>query len=150
MPDGKHRLLLVDLTADQIASAKVENGTRKRITHAVIVPGVGQRFGTLKQCTKYYDAWSQLYPLILERGEKIDGNHIDIDSFRSDGNLSLKLAELYDSREGALSLVERDRLRRQLHGSAPADGHDRPTTGCAPILALVAVALMLLILQVQG
>ena len=146
MTDRKHRLLLVDLTADQIARAKVENGQRKRITHAVIVPGVGQRFGTLKQCAKYYDAWNQLYPLILERGQKVHGSHIDIDNFRSDGNLSLNLAELYDSRERALSAAERDRLRRQLHGSILSDGHERQPTGCAPILVLVAAAAVLVIL----
>ena len=65
MADDKYRLLLVQLTADQIGRAKVENGPRKQITHAVMVPGVGQRFGTLKQCTRYYDAWNQLYPLLL-------------------------------------------------------------------------------------
>ena len=150
MADDKYRLLLVQLTADQIGRAKVENGPRKQITHAVMVPGVGQRFGTLKQCTRYYDAWNQLYPLLLQRGEKVPGSYVEIDSFETDPDLSLKLAELHDSYERALPTAERDRLRRQLHGSVPSNERERPTSGCAVVLALVAGALMLVILQTQG
>ena len=75
MARNKYRLLLIELTADQSDHAKTQNGPRKRITHAVMVPGVGQRFGTLNQCTQYYQAWEQLYSsLLLRRGEQLRGS----------------------------------------------------------------------------
>ena len=150
MADDKYRLLLVDLTADQIARAKVENGPRKQITHAVMVPGVGQRFGTLKQCIRYYDAWNQLYPLLLQRGEEVRGSYVEIDRFETDPDLSLKLAELHDSYERALPAAERNLLRQRLHGSVLSAERERPASGCAVVLILVVAALMLVSLQTQG
>ena len=50
----KHNLTLVTLSDEQVAKAKVANGPRKRITHALICGPHGQMFGTEKQCLKYW------------------------------------------------------------------------------------------------
>ena len=123
----KYRLLLVELTVDQIERAKTLNGPRKRITHAVMVLSIGQRFGTLKQCSQYYEAWSQLYyPLLLRRGEQLYGGNVEIDDYESDADLSLKLAELYDLRERALPEQKRDMLRQRPNG--PATSGEPPSS----------------------
>ena len=150
MVHNKYRLLLGELTIDQIERAKVENGPRKQITHVVMVPGVGQRFGTLTQCTRYYDAWNQLYPLLLQPGEEARGRYVEIDSFETDPDLSLKLAELHDSCERALPSVEQHRSPQRLHGSVLANERERPASGCAVVLVLVVAVLMLVISQIQG
>ena len=146
MARKKYRLLLIELTADQSEHAKMLNGPRKRITHAVMVPGVGQRFGTLKQCKRYYQAWEQLYSsLLLRRGEQLRGSEIEIKNFGTDPDLSVKLGELYDSRERELPAAERDKLRRQLHGPDASSRRERPAAGCAVVLALAVTALVLMV-----
>ena len=57
MPRRKHPLILVKLTQDQISRAKEINGSRKRITHALLCGPYGQIFGTEKQCLNYFTAW---------------------------------------------------------------------------------------------
>ena len=144
MSRNKYRLLLIELTTEQREHANVVNGPRKRITHAVMVLGIGQRFGTLKQCTRYYQAWEQLYSsLLLRRGEQLRGSEIEIDNFETDPDLSVKLAELYDSRERRLPTAERDKLRRRLHGPDASSERERPAAGCAVVLAIAVAALCL-------
>ena len=46
----KHNLTLVILTPEQIARAKEANGSRKRITHALVCGPYGRMFGTERQC----------------------------------------------------------------------------------------------------
>ena len=53
----KHNLTLVTLTPNQILRAKEVNGKRKQITHALICGPYGQRFGTERQCLKYFNGW---------------------------------------------------------------------------------------------
>ena len=53
----KHNLTLVILTPAQIARAREANGSRKRITHALVCGPYGQMFGTERQCRKYFAAW---------------------------------------------------------------------------------------------
>ena len=53
----KHNLTLVTLTPEQIARAREANGTRTRITHALVCGPYGQMFGTERQCRKYFAAW---------------------------------------------------------------------------------------------
>ena len=53
----KHNLTLVILTPEQIARAKEANGSRKRITHALVCGPHGQMFGTERQCLKYFTVW---------------------------------------------------------------------------------------------
>ena len=53
----KHNLTLVILTPEQIARAQEANGTRTRITHALVCGPYGQMFGTQRQCLKYFTAW---------------------------------------------------------------------------------------------
>ncbi|MYD92875.1 MAG: hypothetical protein F4Y02_04125 [Chloroflexi bacterium] len=53
----KHNLTLVVLTPEQIACARDANGSRKRITHALVCGPHGQMFGTERQCLKYFTLW---------------------------------------------------------------------------------------------
>ena len=53
----KHNLTLVFLTPEQIARAREANGSRKRITHALVCGPYGQMFGTERQCLKYFTLW---------------------------------------------------------------------------------------------
>ena len=53
----KHNLTLVVLTPEQIGRAKKANGSRSRITHALICGPYGQMFGTERQCRKYFTLW---------------------------------------------------------------------------------------------
>ena len=146
MARKKYRLLLIELTADQSEHARALNGPRKRITHAVMVPGVGQRFGTLKQCTRYYQAWEQLYSsLLLRLGEQLRGSEIEIENFETDPDLSVKLWELYDSRERELPAAERGKLRRRMHGPDASIKRERPAAGCAVVLVMTVAALVLMV-----
>ena len=52
----KYDLTLVTLSQEQIAKAKKANGTRKRITHALVCGPYGQILGTEAQCLKYWEA----------------------------------------------------------------------------------------------
>ena len=54
----KYDLTLVTLSQEQIANAKKANGTRKRITHALVCGPYGQILGTEAQCLKYWEAWN--------------------------------------------------------------------------------------------
>ena len=53
----KHNLTLVILTPEQIARAREANGSRKRITHALLCGPYGQMFGTEEECRKYFTLW---------------------------------------------------------------------------------------------
>lgn len=65
----KHNLTLVKLTAEQIARAKEANGSRKRITHALICGPYGQFFGTEKQCLRYFTVWDPAYGIEVLPGK---------------------------------------------------------------------------------
>lgn len=90
-----HRLLLVTLTPDQIAKAKQANGKRKQITHALVCGPYGQIFGTEKFCSKYFDVWVEIFPLIFSRRVKT-GRH-SIRDFKSTSDMVTKLIEVHDS-----------------------------------------------------
>ena len=53
----KHNLTLVVLNPEQIACAREANGSRKRITHALVCGPHGQMFGTERHCLKYFTLW---------------------------------------------------------------------------------------------
>ena len=53
----KHNLTLVILTPEQIAHAREANGSRMRITHALVCGPYGQMFGTERACRKYFTLW---------------------------------------------------------------------------------------------
>lgn len=53
----KHNLTLVILTPEQVARAREANGSRKRITHALVCGPYGQMFGAERQCLKCFTAW---------------------------------------------------------------------------------------------
>ena len=106
----KYSIVLVALNQEQIAKAKEVNGKRKRITHALICGPYGQIFGTERQCTRYYDAWSVqgIFPNILTEGVKTD--KYEVSSFESTFNLVNKLIAFNDAAVGnqrtAKSLAE--------------------------------------------
>ena len=73
--------MLVTLSEDQIALAKVANGPRKRITHALICGLYGKLFGTERQCLKYYPAWKDIFPKLFSRAYRTSAYEIaDFDS----------------------------------------------------------------------
>jgi len=57
----ENTLILVALNEEQISQAKVVNGQRKKITHALLCGSYGQIFGTEKQCSKYYNVWEDIF-----------------------------------------------------------------------------------------
>lgn len=57
----ENSLILVALSEEQISQAKAVNGQRKKITHALLCGSYGQMFGTEKQCSKYYNAWKDIF-----------------------------------------------------------------------------------------
>ena len=65
----KHNLTLVILTREQITQAKEANGSRKRITHALVCGPYGQMFGTEKQCLKYFTAWDPDHRIEVAPGQ---------------------------------------------------------------------------------
>ena len=65
----KHNLTLVILTPEQIARAKEANGSRKRITHALVCGPHGQMFGTERQCLKYFAVWDPDHRIQVEPGQ---------------------------------------------------------------------------------
>ena len=92
----KHNITLVTLSPDQISWAKEANGSRKRITHALICGPYGQRFGTEKQCLKYFTAWDPgqpqpLFPTLFDKAVKT-GTY-EITDYESTCELTMKLFE---------------------------------------------------------
>jgi len=87
-------LILVTLNQEQIDGAKKSNGSRKRITHALICGEYGQIFGTEKQCRKYYSAWINVLPLIFK--EAIESTSFVIENYESTFNLVNKLIDIHD------------------------------------------------------
>lgn len=74
----KPDLLLVTLTTSQIQQAKVTNGKRKKITHAVVCSHYGQMFGTELQCRKYFSVWSQIFvPSLFARAIETDSYRLE-------------------------------------------------------------------------
>ena len=65
----KHNLTLVILAPEQIARARAANGSRKRITHALVCGPYGQMFGTERQCRKYFTAWDPDHRIEVAPGQ---------------------------------------------------------------------------------
>ncbi|MCY4431899.1 MAG: hypothetical protein OXC11_16120, partial [Rhodospirillales bacterium] len=65
----KHNLTLVILTPEQIARARAANGSRKRITHALVCGPYGQMFGTERQCLKYFTVWDPDHRIEVAPGQ---------------------------------------------------------------------------------
>lgn len=65
----KHNLTLVILTPEQIARAKEANGSRKRITHALVCGPYGQMFGSERQCLKYFTLWDPDHRIEVAPGQ---------------------------------------------------------------------------------
>ncbi|MYD97658.1 MAG: hypothetical protein F4X98_09760 [Gammaproteobacteria bacterium] len=65
----KHNLTLVILTQEQIARAREANGSRKRITHALVCGPYGQMFGTEQQCLRYFTLWDPDHRIEVAPGQ---------------------------------------------------------------------------------
>ena len=92
---GKHELVLVALNEEQIAKAKEANGSRKRITHALLCGPYGQMFGTEKQCLKYYVVWRNIFPSLFSKS--IETTNYKITEYSSTFDLVNKLIDAEDS-----------------------------------------------------
>ena len=104
----KHNLTLVRLNPDQISRAKEANGSRKRITHALICVPYGQMFGTENQCRKYFTVWDPAYRLEVSPGKfesmfpnlfdkSVETDAYDIVDYKSTFNLVHKLLDASES-----------------------------------------------------
>ena len=91
----RHELIQVSLNDEQIARAKEANGSRKRITHALLCGPHDQMFGTEKQCLKYYLAWRDIFPALFSKG--VETTNHEIAEYRSTFDLVNKLIEVDDS-----------------------------------------------------
>ena len=91
----ENNLILVSLTDDQISKAKDKNGSRKRITHALVVGNHGTMFGTEKQCRKYYSAWSDIFIHLFNKYYETD--QYEFKTFKCSGNVVEKLFNESDS-----------------------------------------------------
>lgn len=65
-------LILAKLSEDQILKAKEVNGKNNRMTHVLICGKYGQRFGTEKQCLKYFDAWKDIFKDLFNEVKRLD------------------------------------------------------------------------------
>lgn len=95
-----NELILAKLNADQIRNARAANGSRKRITHALICGQYGRIYGTEKQCLKYFEAWNPrqpnpIFPALFSTARKVD--HYEINDYRTTFNLVMKLITVQDS-----------------------------------------------------
>ena len=101
-------LVLVTLNPEQIRRAKEANGSRKRITHALVCGRHGQMFGTENQCLKYFEAWNpnrrievapdkfeRMFPGLFERAVTTD--EYQITEYKSTWDLVGKLIEASES-----------------------------------------------------
>ena len=68
----EERLILAKLNPEQIEKAKEVNGKSKRITHVLIAGSYGNRFGTEKQCLKYYNAWKDIFKELFSESRKVE------------------------------------------------------------------------------
>ena len=91
----RNELILVSLSEEQIAKAKDANGSRKRITHALICGPHGQMLGTEKQCLKYYLVWRDIFPALFSKG--VEMTEFEITDYRSTFDLVNRLLEADDS-----------------------------------------------------
>ena len=90
----RSELILVSLSEEQIAKAKDANGSRKRITHALICGPHGQMFGTQKQCLKYYLVWRDIFPALFSKG--VEKAEYEITDYCSTFDLVNRLIEADD------------------------------------------------------
>ena len=90
-------LVLVSLTAEQIAKAKEKNGQRKQITHALVVGKHGIMYGTEKQCRKYYSVWCDIFKHLF--GNCYETGQYQLNDFKDSGNVVMSLIEDSDKQE---------------------------------------------------
>ena len=105
----QYNLTLVDLTPEQIQKAKEANGSRKRITHALICGPYGQMFGTERQCLKYFTVWDPDYRIEVAPGKfnavfpelfdkAVKTTQFEITDYKSTWDLVGKLIEVTEHR----------------------------------------------------
>ncbi|EKO3379628.1 hypothetical protein ACEQ7L_000772 [Vibrio fluvialis] len=67
----ENSIILAALSEKQISQAKAVNGQRKQIAHALLCGFYGQMFGTEKQCSKYYNAWKDLFQDLFPESKSV-------------------------------------------------------------------------------
>jgi len=87
----KKELILTKLNNEQITRAKEENGSRKQITHALVVGHYGIIFGTYKQCEKYYIAWRDLFINLFK--DSYETSSIELPYYKTDNGIVYKLCD---------------------------------------------------------
>ncbi|KOO09160.1 hypothetical protein [Vibrio hepatarius] len=90
-------LILVKLSDEQIEQAKLVNGQRKRITHALLCGSYGQIFGTEQQCLKYYTAWKDVFQELFIESKTVQA--CDVHNYESTFNLVNILMSASDKRK---------------------------------------------------
>ena len=155
----RHDLVLVPLSQDQIAKAKEAHGKRKRITHALLCGPYGQLFGTEKQCLKYYEVWSAIFPQLFKQAYQAE-DYAAIDDFQTQttesrftghalegANLTLILIDKAERRDpdrwrspgrpGATTKPRTPTIVRP-HGWKPGDSEPekQPEIGCLGLMFL--------------
>lgn len=114
----KHNLTLVILTPEQIAHAREANGSRKRITHALVCGPHGQMFGTERQCLKYFTVWDPDHRIEVAPGKfqalfadlfdkAVKTTAYAISDYRTTPDLATRLMEASGSAPPAATSVRR-------------------------------------------
>ena len=134
-------LVLVPLSRDQIAKAKEAHGKRKRITHALLCGSHGQLFGTEKQCLKYYEVWSAIFPQLFKQAYQAE-DYAAIDDFQTHATESRFTGHAVEGANLTLILIDKAERRAtpktptivSPHGWKPGD--PEPGIGCLRLLFL--------------
>lgn len=89
-------LYLVNLNDYQIQKAKEINGTRKKITHALVCEGYGQIFGSERHCRKYFNAWKDIFSELFNEAKEVQ--EYALEDYQSTFNLVNVLIAANDSK----------------------------------------------------
>ena len=131
---ARHNLTLVTLNSEQIVRAKETNGSRKRITRALICGPYGQLFGTEAQCLKYFEVWDPAYRFEVAPGKfksmfpnlfdkAVRNDDFKITEFQSTRNLTDKLIKASEAKpriaRNALKQGRRAKIRRPSSPNVP-------------------------------
>ena len=133
---ARHNLTLVTLSSEQIVRAKEVNGSRKRITHALICGPHGQLFGTEAQCLKYFRVWDPGYKFEVAPGKfksmfsnlfdkAVKTDDFKIIDFESTWNLTDKLIKVSEAKPKRAKDALQQGHRAKVHRTSSPKGPQR-------------------------
>ena len=136
----KVNLVLVKLNPHQISRAKEANGSRKRITHALICGPYGQMFGTEKQCLKYFTVWDPAYRIEVAPGkfkamfpglfgEAVRTDKYEIIEYKSTWGLTEKLIAASESAPYKVQVRDNPNRRHKDHVKSPTSANPKKRSG---------------------